>query len=515
MMFRVNKARYIKKGVQDMKRISKKLFLIIALLNVAILNASTISVVSYYKARPQGLNGARKVSGEVPGGQHVHLYDQEEWYATAWITAEYTRTFRPDRIAECLFGDDLTGNKNCRTIKIQGSAKPGGRDEKAWLADYFYLPETFDGTISFEPRISNFVLDFNFYLGLDDWWSGGYFRLYGPLVHTRRDLNFKETILSNNGAMGAGKFSPVQINNPNLLNRAENFFSGSAPTSPLFDQESTTTIERKALRFAKMGCQECSCNCTGHRTENGFSELRAELGWNFWQDKNYHFGLNIQAAAPAADRPKAAFLFDAVVGNGKHWELGGGATFHYVFWSSQDEAQHFGFYGDFNVTHLFDAHQQRTFDLKNKPLSRYMLAAKHDTNVSNGLAGANNAGDDDNAAGDSSFQFAGVYEPVANLTTQDVKVSVGAQIDLTAWLNYSWQGFSWDLGYNFWYSSCEKIRCVNKCPSPRLRTEENTWALKGDAHIFGFRPNNASDSNLSVALAVSQSNATINKGTNA
>ncbi len=508
-----------------MKRIFKKLVSIIALCTVAILNAATTPVVSYFKARPQSFNGARKVSGEVPGYRHVHLYDMQEWYGTFWATPEYTRSFRPGRIAGCLFGDDLTsGDKDCRTIKVQGSEVPN-RDAKAWLADYFYLPENFNGTVAFEPRISNFILDFNFYLGLDPWFSGGYLRVYSPFVHTRWDLNFKETTLAGTGGtMSAGKFSPVLINNVDLLKSAASFFRGDAPTNPLKQTVGMGefSTERRALQFAKMSGTTCKSDCTGRRTENGFGDVRAEFGWNFWQKENAHFGLNIQTAVPTGDRPQAEFLFDAVVGNGKHWELGGGATFHYMFWSNATEDHRVGFYTDLNITHLFGAVQQRTFDLKNKPLSRYMLASQF-AELQNGLKGAIG---EDLTGKDIELQFNGVFEPVANLTTQEVKVTVGAQVDLTAWFNYSWRGFSWDLGYNFWYSGCERIRCRDKCPSSRLRSE-NTWALKGDAHMFGFvagmnprEIDNENDElgnlmlNQPIALSATQSGATINKGTN-
>ncbi len=503
-----------------MERMFKKFLSVATLFSVAAMYADT-PVVSYYKARPQSLNGARKVSGEVPGDKHVHLFDMDEWYGTFWVTPEYSRTFRANKIAGCLFGDDLIGDKDCRTIKVQGS-KVNNRDAKAWLADYFYLSEDFNGTLTFEPRISNFILDFNFYLGLDEWFSGGYFRIFAPFVHTRWDLNFKEAISAGaSGNMGEGKFSPDPIDNTDLLKSAASFFRGEAPTSPL--EQLGFDIERKGLCFAKMSADKCSSDCTGRRTENGFGDIRTELGWNFWQNEDYHFGLAIIAAAPTGDRPEAHFLFDAVVGNGKHWEVGGAATFHYAFWRSEDEEKHFGFYGDLNVTHLFNARQQRTFDLTGKPLSRYMLASKFGTEVTNNLKGAATI---DTAGEEIKSQFANVFEPVANLTTGDVKVSVGAQVDLAAWFNYTSGGFSWDVGYNFWFSSCEKIKCSDKCP-PRLRTEENMWALKGDANMFGFVGdqtvnigNTAAadigdfDADDPVALSPSQSGATIHKGTN-
>ena len=85
-------------------------------------------------------------------------------------------------------------------------------------------------------------------------------------------------------------------------------------------------------------------------------------------------------------------MFDAVVGNGKHWELGGGLTAHYTFWRDDSENKTFGFYLDANITTLFKAREQRTFDLKGKPNSRYLLAAQFGNNVGANSVGAFNGG---------------------------------------------------------------------------------------------------------------------------
>ncbi|MDP3889344.1 MAG: hypothetical protein Q8Q25_02260 [bacterium] len=530
-MYAIHISNYYRvKGVDIMERMFKFLS-VAALVSAVAIDAGTTPVVSYFRARPQGANSARKVAGEVG---HTHLYDMEEMYGTFWVAPEFTRTFNSrhhdasNHIAQCLFGDDLFCGDCASFVKIQGSAV-ATRDPKAWLADNFYLPDEFDGCISFSPRISNFLVDFNLYLGLDQWLCGLYFRLYGPFVHTRWDLNFSESAPTlGTNVMPAGKFSPAEIASADLLQTASAFFQGCAPTSPLSqtvtyiadpttDPDTTATktfsIERRGLTCSKFSVSKCG-SCFGRRTENGFGELRAELGWNFFQDEDYHFGLNLQAAAPTGTKANSCYLFDAIVGNGRHWELGGGATGHYILWRCEDEEKHLGIYGDLSVRHLFKACQSRCFDLCGKPLSRYMLAALHTETITNGLAGDDVAGEETGETA-ATHQFALVYEPVANLTTQDVRVSVGAQVDFSAWFNYTCRGYSFDLGYNFWYSSCEKF-CASKCPS-RLNTE-TLWTLKGDARAFGFRADDATaaaDANLPVALAFSQSDATINAGTNA
>src|SRR5204862_4363888 len=119
----------------------------------------------------------------------------QEWYTTFSATPGYYKSFHSGALAHCLFGDDLQGSGECRIIKIQGSAVTD-RDPHAWLANYFYLPENFSSTLSFEPTISTFTLDFNLYVGLDEWVSGMFLRVYAPFVHTKWDLNMKEKVIT-------------------------------------------------------------------------------------------------------------------------------------------------------------------------------------------------------------------------------------------------------------------------------------------------------------------------------
>ncbi len=492
------------KGVVIMKSLLKKLLSITALVSVAAVNAEATPTPTLVY-RSQGFHGDRQRNVGMVG--HINLYDQESWYGTFDMAVGYMRSFRDDSIARCLFGADLQCNDSCSNqILVQGS-EVTGRDSKAWLADYLYLNCNYDGGFSISPRIQNVVVDLDFYLGLDEWVNGMYFRIYGPINWSKWQTGFcandPSTVLTS--SCSTGYFTPS--GDEVLLDSIAKYFNGSNPVS-------VDGVTFQPLKFAKMP------NCDQTRT--GFADLRAELGWNFLQDEDYHLGIGLHVAAPTGNERKAEYVMSPVVGNGNKWELGGTIHGHYLFWKSEDDEKSFGFYVDAVITHLFKSKEQRTMDLKNKPNSRYMLATKFTNTVTNNLSGRTTAGTSATGATGASAQFNNIYAPVANLTTTDYKISIGVQADVVAMFNFSARGFSWDLGYNFWGRSCEDISCPDNCnpcntDSIFLAANRDTWALKGDARMFGFA--GATDSPLAVndaqALSATQSGADIHAGTNA
>lgn len=501
------------KGVEIMKRMEKKFLSLALLISACALQAASVPapVVSQLKIRPQSLNGARKVAGEAPN--RTHLTDKDEWYSYFSITPEYQKSFRASNIAQSLFGDALintagatTGRNNCndkcaQTVLVQGSDLPD-RNEKAWVAQNFYLPNDFDGALTFKPTISNFVLDFNFYGGLDMCVKGMYFRVYAPFVHTKWNLNMTETV----------KNAGTSFKDSNFTTATE-FFAGKTPPDLTLKGGATDAdninVIRNPLLVQKMNGSvsqdgNCESKCSNGATKNGFGEIRGEFGWDFLRCDNYHLGFYAAAAAPTGTKPKACLLFEPIVGNNKHWELGAGFTGHWATAICGNENHNIGVYADMVVTHLFKAKEHRVFDLKGKPLSRYMLAAKMDAEVTNGLVGTPAV-----PALQANTQFANVYTPIANLTAQDVNVSVGAQVDLTAWLNYNGCGFNVDLGYNLWLQTCEKIACASKC-GPALRGAANTWVIAGDSVPYGIDTATITNTSIFTPLSFSQSEATLN-----
>jgi len=478
---------FIKRG-SIMKRIQH--YLAICVLLIMSTAHAERDVAPKFTIRSQGFNSVRRLPGMI--NRHIFVPNQEDrkdFYGTFALVPEYTRSFRSDDIADALFGDALEKN---RSLAIQGS-RVAGRNSNALLADYFYLPTDFNSCVCFTPRIQNFTLEFQGYVGLDYLFEGLYTWKTFTFNWTKWALNIRENVLDRGtNGFDAGYFTPGALGRSILLDDFREYALGNSPgtlTQTTGDNnQQSTTVQLRPLQFAKMQKNDSKAN---------IADIRGGVGYNFLLDEDYHLGVNLQVAVPTGTRPDAEFLFEPQNGNDKHWEFGAGFNGHYTYWRSEDETKSWSFNFNADITHMFKTRQRRTFDLDNKPLSRYMLAEKLSSEVTLNLQG-------DSVAATS--QFNNVLTPVANLTTFDVNVSVGVQADVLAWFSYVVRDLSIDFGYNFWGRSCEKIKQRCNCGE----FAEGVWALKGDAHVYGFNR----DDESAVPLSATNSAATIHGGSN-
>src|SRR5438045_1571295 len=223
----------------------------------------------YLQFRSQGRNNARKVVGET--SYQTDLYNMESWYGTFDITLEYDRSFRPQSIADALFGPDLiklpntvtiptnnnssssfsVSSNNGRAIVISGSQVPNRTVATDWMAENFLLPRNFQSVLTFSPLVQNILGNFDWYMGLDNWCSGLYFRLYGPVVNNRTNLRLSEIPVNKGSNDDDGlNFQPGFINAEGasieqLFQRASDFFAGLPLTS-------IPGVTFDPLMFAKM-----------------------------------------------------------------------------------------------------------------------------------------------------------------------------------------------------------------------------------------------------------------------
>ncbi len=451
-----------------MKNVSRLILFI--LVSSAALNA--FGPKTFFTTRSQGVNAAIELAG---WQQLINLSDKECNYGTLAIIPTYSRSFDSCAIEKFLLG-------SCSELRFTGSRVPD-RDPSDIMADYFGLPSDFVSTVRFEPQITNFVFDVDFYQGLDAWWPGGYVRINMPICHTKWDLDLQECgaeLVSSNTNVNfepAGYWGPERVivkpeSKNQLYNSVKQAFTATKSYGDL----------AVPMQYGKIW---------GRQLMTRIADLQMAVGWNFLRGRDYHFGFNIRGTIPTGNAPSAEYLFEPIAGNMRHGELGGGLTTHYIFWRSTGDCHALGFYLDANITHLFTNRQKRSFDLRRCSGSRYMLLEAFGAPAENLFVAPGKLADS---------QYQRQLIPAINETTFNVDVKIAIQADIVAKLSYQHNGLEVDLGYNFYGRSREKL---NRCQ--RL---SGCLALKGDAQVYGFDFVNEDP----VPLGVTQNGATIHGG---
>lgn len=312
---------------------------------------------------------------------------------------------------------------------------------------------SFTSTFSFSPRETVVGAGFEWrqYLGFwrDDcceprWW----FSLAGPVERVTNDMRLTETFVGT-GPLGASSAPSITA-----------AFTGTIPYSASVDSSIT-------MNFGKID---------GKQKKTGFADLEFKVGYDWIFDNCAYLTSYIGFVAPTGNKPKGVYMFESIVGNNKHWGVMTGGYLGFDIWQCGNHELYFEVAA--NTRYLFQNTQVRSFDLKNRPWSRYMLA----------YASAADA-----AVGD--------ITPGINLFTRSVKVNPHFQFNMTQALVYNHCGFNAEVGYNFWARQEESVKLATPSTFPSTIS------------IFGF--GGAPDTNLLSNISINNSTSDIPQTTGA
>ncbi len=384
---------------------------------------------TFLAPRSQSVNAARELVG---WHRYINQFCQD-FYGAFSITPEYGHSFRPARLAEYFFGVD--------TLIVSGSQVANRNNETQFLADYFGLSPIFQSTIRMEPEIRTGLIDFDLYVGYQDY----YIRVHAPVVWTKWVFKLHETI--------APQVLPNVIYPPLYMD-----VGAVNPPAQSFEQaiagDLTWGQVTRGIEFGRI---------TGSHSKKGWAEPQIAIGWNFVNTPCQHLGINLRGSIPAGTRSEAIYLFEPILGNGHHPELGAGFTGHWLLWE-KDGQQTVEIFADINLTHLFSSRQRRSFDLIN-PIDPTNVEFK-------GFATRYILAKEFNAIG----QYTGNMLPVIDITTLECDVSAAIQVDAAIMVSYEYCNYTADLGYDVWFRSREMISNRDTIPN-------NRYALKGIQNI--------------------------------
>ncbi|MBA2307128.1 hypothetical protein H0W26_03280 [Candidatus Dependentiae bacterium] len=428
--------------------------------------------------RGQGEDTARRLVG----WQRRLFQCYDENYTAHATTITYTRSRDTECIARKLFSTPC--------LTFAGSESPQ-RVTGDIVADYFGLPTDFRGTLAIKPRIDNIILDIDFYLGLDDISPGWFMRINAPINHTRWTLGLDECLPCADKFRGNTVFPDCYMNST--------IPGGTIPQPPFTCPINATLIPRFIGQLPLQACNyptvpppdprpvcefKYNENCTtgslrealsGNfvfgdmqtpwrfgrfdfcpRSKTAVADIEVITGYNFALEKNYHLSFFGIVVIPTGNRPKARYIFEPIVGDAKHWQLGAGFTTHYSFYNDEGpECRNAGFYIDAYCSHFFTSNQERSFDFTaNGLLSRYILLKEFDINN----------------------MYTGTTINAINFATRNCKVSIPFKADISVKGYIAGAGWEFDLGYNFYFRAKEELCIKTKCPCP---LDQRRFGIKG------------------------------------
>lgn len=448
-----------------------------ALISTSLLGTQIWGNKTFFSPRSQGADSARELAGR---SQAYSMITSGGGSWTLSLAPSYVHSFRSDHIVDYFFG------RNC--IGCSGSQVAGGREACDIFTDYFVLPANYYSRIAFDPVRISFVFDVDFYWQMPYLCNRLFFKLHVPFEHAKTDLQIAEKICRNCAGVvqptpapyPAGYLGPQAITDFNRrLNRyedVEDAFEGGNLDVGDIDE---------GYNYGRIW---------GRDDHTRIADLRATLGVSAVKREFSHLGIGLCVLFPTGTRPDAEFLYDAVVGNGHHWELGCEILGSWLFWRPDESCWSAGLYWQARVTHLFKTCQKRSYDFVCNPGSRYSLIAQFRPG-SDGLFFADGI--------PSPYQYLGKLYPTINTTTLRSTISVNAQADIAFMFALQRKGLEIDLGYNCWVRGAEKLVCRDKFPQGGC----GLFALKGDSQLYGF---NAADE--PIALCPTQQKATIHGG---
>jgi len=373
---------------------------------------------TFFLPRSQGLDAARDITGV---HRFLHQYDKEGFYGTFSITPQYSHSFKDVDIARYFFG------QNC--FNVSGS-RVESRPNDSLLADYFGLSPTYDSRIELHPSIANFITDFSLY----GQWNCFYAALHVPLVYTKWKFGINERV----------------CNCCPCIPFPERYMSEDEVIPPY---SSFRQAWQAGKSFGDVHQGLCCGKWCCPQTKWGVADVHVSAGWDFILRDHGNAGFYFQLVIPTGNKPNTSYIFSPIVGNGHHWECGVGFNGRILTWECSDE-QKLSFHFDGKVTHLFSSCQCRSFDFcPNCFASRYMLLKE----FCDGCYTRN-------------------LTPAINITTLPVDVSIAAQFDLVAMLSYLNKGFEFDVGYNAWVRTEEKLELAGCIP-------DNRYGFKGIQNV--------------------------------
>ncbi len=308
------------------------------------------------------------------------------------LTTFFQRSIAQDKIARYF----LINGKN--ELLVSGDLNLQDKDIRDIRAEWLNLPETFRGKFSMSPHQQQFGFTLEYNQDLKKWLDVKFLRdwclgFIVPIVIVDNDLRLIQTTVTNKGT------NPADI---------------------------IEAFKQKEWKFSRI---------EGNRTRLGVAEIKIILGSSYMSENHFQVGYYSTLVIPTGKKQDPKFLFDPVVGNNQHFGIGGAVNFQILL--NRDPSRFaFCFFLNLESILLIRNKQFRTFDLKGKSWSRFMLFNKKGEAPNENIPGV-------------------------NLLTRKAVVKPFNIVDFTTGLRIKNENIEFEVGYNIWGHGDERVRLRN------------------------------------------------------
>lgn len=289
-----------------------------------------------------------------------------------------------------------------------------------WVAGIVGAAGTLTTNYSFMSDQKIYGARLSYHQDLDRILDGLFVRFNAPIVEVRNDMNIKSLTTEVKQKLPSGGVLPGPAD-PRKEYGFLDYLSGDIEN---LDDEGD---RQEPLRYAKI--------TGGSHSASGIADVEATLGYTFLHKGRLRAALMGSLIIPTGNTSNGHYIFEPVYGNGHHWGISVSLDESCILWKRENKYVELSFVSKYK--YLFESVEKRTLDFirrddaKTKVKGGYYLLG--------GESGQNK-----------------VF-PLANVLTQDLRVSPGSQYESMINLSLVCKKFTLDIGYDFYAKEKEHV----------------------------------------------------------
>jgi hypothetical protein len=171
------------------------------------------------------------------------------------------------------------------------------------------------------------------------------------------------------------------------------------------------------------------------RSKVGLADIDVSLGYKCVHSATSHLFLSVDGTIPVGTRATGKYVFEPMIGNGRHFGLGASIDGGLEVWNNSVGSLHFNAAARYK--YLFQNNEMRTLSLSGSgktSYSKYQVVGQLNAPANTPLL------------------------PLANISTMNLAVRPGHQLDMLAAMSFNSGKFTVDVGYNPFWRDAESVR---------------------------------------------------------